>query len=51
MIIVLTDSNRIYACDNSAFSGVGTKGNHEFNLDFKEINSESELSIKKGLNF
>ena len=51
MIIILTDSNRIYACDNSEFSGVGSKARHEFSLDFKEINSDSELSIKKGLNF
>ena len=51
MIVILTDSNRIYACDNSGFAGAGTKASHEFELDFKEIDSESEMSIKSELNF
>jgi hypothetical protein len=51
MIVILTDSNRIYACDNDGFNGVGTKASHKFELDFKEIDSESEMSIKSELNF
>lgn len=51
MIVVLTDSNRIYACDNKAFEGVGMKSTHEFKLGFIEVDSESELSIKNELNF
>jgi hypothetical protein len=51
MIVILTDSNRIYACNNEAFKGVAEKVTHKFDLDFKEIDSESELSIKKELNF
>mgnify|MGYP003686756489 CR=1 FL=1 len=50
-IIILTDSNRIYTCNNEGFEGVGVKSSHEFELGFKEINSESELSIKSELNF
>lgn len=51
MIVVLTDSNRIYSCDNKAFEGVGMKSTHEFKLGFIEVDSESELSIKNELNF
>jgi hypothetical protein len=49
MIVILTDSNRLYACDSNAFKGVGNRPSHEFELSFKEI--DSELSIKSELNF
>lgn len=51
MIVVLTDSNQIYTCDNSEFKGVRNGKQHEFSLELKEVNTKSELTIKAGLNF
>lgn len=51
MIVVLTDSNQIYTCNNNEFEGVRTGKSHEFSLDLKKVNTKSEMTIKAGLNF